>query len=91
MKTILLSIILLILIPAFVNAQYKINKTNYSYSNWPFEEGDPYNPTTCGVLSFFIPGVGQMVAKETGRGFAFLGGYIGCHALSVAGFVTMWT
>ena len=66
------------------DAKYKISKTMYDYKTWTFEEGDPYNPTTCGILSI-IPGVGQMAAHEYGRGAAFLGGFAGCYFLSFLG------
>jgi len=69
------------------NAKYKISKTMYDYKTWTHEEGDPYNPTTCGILSI-IPGVGQMVAHEYGRGAAFLGGFAGCLFLSFVGGAT---
>lgn len=39
--------------------------------------GDPYNPALSGVLSFLIPGLGQMICDEVGRGLGFLGGNIG--------------
>ena len=42
-------------------------------------------PLLAGVLSI-IPGVGQMVAHEFGRGAAFFGGFsAGCWVLSVVG------
>ena len=76
MKAFAVSLLLVIVGLGMANAQYKINKTKYDYSTWTYEEGDPYNPTTCGILSF-IPGVGQMVAGEFVRGAAFLGGVAG--------------
>ena len=72
MKTIAASLLLVLVGLGMDNPQYKINKTKYDNSTWTHEEGDPYNPTTCGVLSFFIPSVGQMVAHKAGRGVAFL-------------------
>ena len=36
-----------------------------------------------------IPGLGQMVNGEVGRGFAWLGGYIGTYALSYTGTLFM--
>ena len=84
MKTIAVALLLVIVGFGMVNAQYKINKTKYDYSTWTYEEGDPYNPTTCGVLSI-IPGVGQMVAHEFGRGAAFFGGFAGCFFMSAVG------
>lgn len=63
------------------NAQYKVNKTKYDYKTWELQPGDPYNPALVGVVNFLIPGVGHMVAGETGRGFAFLGGFAGSYIL----------
>ncbi len=79
------SLLLIIIGLGIGNAQYKIDKTKYDFKTWTYEEGDPYNPVTCGVLSI-IPGVGQMVAHECGRGAAFLGGAAGCFLFSVTGF-----
>ena len=80
---------LIILGAGMVSAQYKINKTKYDYKTWSYQEGDPYNPTTCGVLSF-IPGLGQMAADEFGRGAAFLGGALGCLGVTIVGFGVAW-
>jgi len=86
----LLILILFSLIVVNTNAQYKINKAKYNYSNWTHEESDPYNPTVCGVLSFVVPGVGQMAAGEFGRGAAFFGGCAGCFAFTIGGFSVAW-
>jgi hypothetical protein len=89
MKTIIISLLLIILGAGMVCAQYKINKTKYDYRSWSYQDGDPYNPTTCGVLSF-IPGIGQMVANEFGRGAAFLVGALGCIGVTIVGFGVAW-
>jgi hypothetical protein len=89
MKTIVIATLLVMLGTGMASAQYKINKTKYDYKTWAFEEGDPYNPVTCGILSV-IPGVGQMVAGEFGRGAAFLGGAVGCYLSSLIGFAVAW-
>ena len=58
-----------------LNAQkYEINKQKYDYHQYVPEIGDPNNPAICGLASFFVPGLGQMISGETGRGLAFLGG-----------------
>jgi hypothetical protein len=68
----------LILISCFIaNGQYKINKTKYDYRTYSYQMGDPYNPGNAGVASFFIPGLGQMMSGENGRGLGFLAGYTG--------------
>ena len=63
---------------AKLNAQYKVNKHLYDHKSYTYQPGDPYNPGVCGVVSFLVPGVGQIIAAETGRGIAFLGGYVAC-------------
>lgn len=73
----------LLLLSAELNAQYKVNKHTYDYKSYTFQPGDPYNPGVCGIISFLIPGVGQMIASETGRGVAFLGGYVACWAVVI--------
>jgi len=71
-----------------VNAQtYKINRLNYDYRMYVPEFGDPYDPTLMGVCSFFIPGLGQMISGEVGRGLSFLGGYVA--TVLVTGFSTV--
>ena len=84
MKTIAVALLLVIVGFGMANAQYKINKTKYDYSTWTYEEGDPYDPVTCGILSI-IPGVGQMAAHAFGRGVAFFGGFAGCAFMSAVG------
>ncbi len=68
---------------------YSINKLNYDYRAYSPQMGDMYNPGLCGVASFLIPGLGQIVAGETGRGLAFLGGYLGSYVLLGVGYGTM--
>lgn len=78
-KIILLLLVLIGLFSAKINAQnYAINKLNYDHRTYIPEYTDPYNPAISGVCSFLIPGLGQMISGEAGRGIAFLGGYIGC-------------
>ena len=60
-----------------VQAQFNVNKHQYDRKTYTYQPGDPYNPAVCGVVSFLIPGVGQMIASETGRRVAFLPGYVG--------------
>ncbi|VBB44984.1 exported hypothetical protein [uncultured Paludibacter sp.] len=57
------------------------------YKNVPYhrEYGDPYNPWVAGIASYFIPGLGQMVCGETGRGFAFLGGTTASYVVMIIG------
>ena len=77
MKKTLLLLTAFILISATANAQYKVNKISYNYKAYKYQMGDPYNPSVAGLTSFLIPGLGQMISGEGGRGVAFLGGAVG--------------
>lgn len=59
------------------NMKYKQLKHLYNHKEYTKTIGDRYSPAWSGVASFFIPGLGQMVSGEIGRGFAFLGGHVG--------------
>lgn len=60
-----------------VGMKYKELKNLYNYKEYSPVAVDRYSPAWSGVASFFIPGLGQMICGEVGRGFAFLGGSIG--------------
>ena len=64
--------------------KYKELKNIYNYEDWYSGRGDKYNPTLMGLCSFLIPGLGQMISGEVGRGFAWFGGAVGCYFLSAA-------
>lgn len=64
------------------NMKYKQLKELYNPKEYVSTIGDRYSLGWSGVASFFIPGLGQMICGEVGRGLAFLGGSIG---LSIAG------
>ena len=68
----------LTLICSVVNAQYSVNKTKYDYRTYEYEVGDPYYPGVAGITSVLIPGMGQAISGEIGRGLGFFGGYVGC-------------
>lgn len=69
-----------------INAQtYKLNKEVYDHRLYIPQFGDPNNPTVSGLCSFFIPGLGQMISGETGRGIAFLGSSIALSTLTFVG------
>jgi TM2 domain-containing membrane protein YozV len=84
-KLYLIIICLLTLSCAIVDAQYKINKSRYDYHRYIYQPGDPYNPGSAGVASLIIPGLGQMISGEPGRGLGFFTGCTGFLALSVVG------
>lgn len=57
---------------------YKELKGIYDYNLYTPQYSDPHNIFAAGLCSFFIPGLGQMISGEVGRGFGFLGGSVGC-------------
>lgn len=59
------------------NMKYKQLKSLYNYKEYEKTLADRYSPAWSGVASFFIPGLGQMISGEVGRGFAYLGGHLG--------------
>jgi len=78
MKKLILLIFTAVVLFASANAQgYKLDKEKYDYRTWTYEAYDRYNPSVCGVTSFVLPGLGQMIANEPGRGVAFLGAAMG--------------
>ncbi len=74
-------ILVFILLCNSTKSQYSVNKLKYDYRTYVHKVGDPYNPSLAGIASFLIPGLGQMISGEGGRGVAFLGGYSGCWVL----------
>lgn len=67
-----------VLITTVSDGQYKVNKKKYDYHSFSQQAGDPYNPSIAGFASLLVPGMGQMTSGETGRGAAFLCGFVGC-------------
>ena len=61
--------------------KYKELKHIYHYGDWHSGLGDKHNPALMGVCSWLIPGLGQMISGEVGRGFGWLGGAVGCSVL----------
>ena len=91
MKKTLLLITLCITVFSTIHAQTYSEKVNmYDTHQYVKQFGDPYNPVVAGVASYFIPGLGQMICDESSRGLAFLGGSIGCIALSSYGMFEMY-
>jgi hypothetical protein len=91
MKKALLSVIIIFIISISANAQYRINKTNYNYRDYSHQAGDRYSPTGAGIESFFLPGLGQMIAGEGVRGVVFLTGATGCMVLLGMGMTYAYT
>jgi len=90
-KVILLSVIMIGLVAANSQAQrYSINKLNYDSRQYIPEPWDAYNPALCGVASLFIPGLGQIIGGETGRGLAFFGGSVACQIVMLSGYGSLY-
>lgn len=54
--------------------RYSEIKTSYNHKEYTRQATDPYNVGWYECASFFVPGVGQLLAGETWRGLAFIGG-----------------
>lgn len=65
--------------------RYKDYKKMYMPSAYVPLPGDKYKPAVSGLCSFLIPGLGQMICGEVGRGFCYLGGSVGGLALAGLG------
>ena len=79
MKRIILSAILAIAAIASANAQvapgmkYKDIKDSYNTKNYVPQSADPYSRAWSGVASWLVPGLGQAICGEVGRGLKFFG------------------
>lgn len=91
MKKSFLSLIVIFIMSVSATAQYRVNKTNYNYRDYSHQAGDRYSPTGAGIESFFLPGLGQMIAGEGVRGVVFLAGATGCMVLIGVGMTDMYT
>lgn len=65
--------------------KYKQLKNLYNYSQYKESLDDRYSPVWSGVASFLIPGLGQMISNELGRGFAWFGGAVASTAVFCVG------
>ena len=89
-KLILVSIIFLGLAVSAANAQtYSENKLKYDSHMYIPQIGDPYIPALSGVCSFIMPGLGQMISGEVGRGLGFLGGSAACGLVGTVGYAIL--
>lgn len=67
---------------AMLPMKYKEMANVYDFRLYQKSLYDIYSPAGSGVASFFIPGLGQMICGEWGRGFAWLGGHVACSVLT---------
>ncbi len=66
--------------------KYSEIKGNYSVKNYVKSDVDPYQVFWIGLGSFAVPGSGQLIMRETKRGWMFLGGSMVIDmAASIAG------
>ena len=75
MKRILTILVLLAVCTAAFGQRvsYKDLKTQYNYKNYVKSDVDPYSVGWISFESFVVPGMGQLMMRESGRGWAFLG------------------
>lgn len=62
--------------------KYKQYAKMYNSKDYVKRVGDKYSPAWGGVASFVLPGLGQMVNGEMGRGLAFMGLSVACGVVS---------
>lgn len=77
MKKVLFAIILTVVGMSAASAQvrpgmkYNELKSIYSTKGYVKADTDPYSPGWNAFASFVVPGLGQVIARETGRGIGF--------------------
>ena len=65
--------------------KYKELKHMYDFKEYSVGLDDRYHPGGLAAASFFIPGLGQMLTGEVGRGFAWFGGAVGAYVVTAVG------
>jgi hypothetical protein len=73
-----------------INAQYSKNRFIYNAKDYQ-QSSKHYSPFVAGAGSCLVPGLGQVYCGEYGRGAAFMGGYVGCQIVFIAGIMTLFT
>ncbi len=84
MKRILFIAFIALTAAVSANAQrvsYKEIKKDYSYKDYVAMPEDPYSPGWSSAVSFFAPGVGQLMMREPVRGILFLVGESVCASI----------
>lgn len=67
---------------------YKLVKEIYDPSEYIPSDVDEFHPFVTAAASALLPGVGQMINKETGVGLLYLGGFGLCQVAAYGGFIT---
>lgn len=79
-------VLICILTTGFVSSQtYRLNRKLYDSKLYVRSPDDKYNPAKLGIASFVVPGAGQIIAGETGRGILFFSATTGSLVLMIAG------
>lgn len=65
--------------------KYKDLKRIYDYRKWNKSSADRYSPALMGLCSFIVPGLGQVVCGEAGRGVGLFVGTVGSAAVAALG------
>lgn len=65
--------------------KYRNLKHIYDYKDYQPFIYESRSPGGMGVASFFIPGLGQMISGEIGRGLAWMGGSMGAYLVMGVG------
>ena len=86
MKNLLVLFVVFSMVCLPVFGQYRVNKLNYNAGDYTRDAGDRYNPTLAGVASFFVPGLGQALSGETGRGLLFFAGSVVTSGITISSF-----
>ena len=66
------------------DVRYKDIANYYNPNYYESRSGDPYIPVLAGMASFFLPGLGQCMDDEWGRGLGIFAANIGLGLLEVA-------
>lgn len=65
--------------------KYKVLKNIYDYKDYEPSIYDSRSPGGMGVASFFIPGLGQIISGDIGRGLAWVGGHLVAYGVTGIG------
>ena len=73
--------------PLYEHMQYRDYRRMYDARNYIPRYDDPYVPFVVGLSSYFIPGLGQCICGEGGRGLGFFVGTEAMAAFTIASFI----
>jgi hypothetical protein len=72
--------------PLYEHMQYKDYSKLYDAGNYVPRQNDPFQPFVAGLASYFIPGLGQCVCGEGGRGLGF---FLGTEMMGVGTIISI--